>query len=235
MDCPPSRRTCLFDVDCPVPVNQGRTLRPLIAGVLLGLGALTGLPGATWGQLPADSCRAVHFTARVVAGQAFQHDLGGGLLFRLVPSRDPAISGWVIEVHPEHDRGPDSERSWVATPPYRFWNPRYLDTSYGWTAEAVVAANVREFAFIADSASHAAAVAAARVLLWPAGIADSSLVAARATLDAAPRALASLRIVDASIEGNALASMSVEVDACVPTGSGGRRPVPGPSRALLDD
>ena len=98
-------------------------MRPVLTALLVVLGA------ATLDAQPA--CRASRFDGEVSHGQAFEHELAPGLVFRLAPERHPANPpGWRIEVRSRAMPEPENELSWVVTPPYRFWNPRYLDTSY---------------------------------------------------------------------------------------------------------
>ena len=93
------------------------------------------------------TCILLSFRGEVSANQAFERRFGDGLLFRLVPEGEQF--GWDIEVVP--DRPGDtrqSEYTWVVTPPYHFWNPRYLDASYGMSASEAVRSSPRNFNFV---------------------------------------------------------------------------------------
>jgi hypothetical protein len=72
-------------------------------------------------------------------------------MFSLVPSN----SGWTIEINPQvvNGNGP-SEYIWVVTPPYRSSNPRYLDTTYGVSAEEAVHETPRSFNFVLTEAQY---------------------------------------------------------------------------------
>lgn len=94
-------------------------------------------------------------SGQVRAGSSFERAFGDGLLFRLraAANAPPNPAGWTVEVRD----GADGEHDfvWVATPPYRWWNPRYLDTSYGQTAPGAVARDVRTFGFVTDEDAYA--------------------------------------------------------------------------------
>lgn len=104
-------------------------------------------------------------TGQVAAGRSYQQSFGNGLLFRLGPAvkAPPNPEGWTIEVRD----GVDGENDfvWVATPPYRFSNPRYLDTSYGNDARDVIAWDVRSFAFVTGEEEYRALAEAVRFLV----------------------------------------------------------------------
>lgn len=99
-------------------------------------------------------CRTLE--GEVVAGGSYEHAFGDGLLFRLAPNAPapPNPPGWTIEVR----AGPEGRHDfvWVATPPYRWSNPRYVDTSYGVDARRAVAWDVRTFGFVADEEEYGA-------------------------------------------------------------------------------
>jgi hypothetical protein len=99
------------------------------------------------------TCMLLSFRGEVSANQAFERRLGDGLLFRLVPKGEQF--GWDIEVVP--DRPGDSSQSeyvWVVTPPYHFWNPRYLDASYGMSASEAVRSSPRNFNFVLNEEQY---------------------------------------------------------------------------------
>src|SRR5690348_4346832 len=89
------------------------------------------------------------FSGEVSEGQTFRKSLGHGLDFVLAPTTEPEITGWTVKVSPR-DKPLDPECAdflWVVTPPYRFQNARYLDTSYRTTAQEAVRWSPREFSF----------------------------------------------------------------------------------------
>ncbi|MGA7303762.1 MAG: hypothetical protein WBW88_02760, partial [Rhodothermales bacterium] len=72
-------------------------------------------------------CPDTTMSGTVEQGERFEQFFGDSLKFVLDPSKSPPNpDGWTIRVV-----GPDSTHDYllVATPPYRFSNPRYLDTS----------------------------------------------------------------------------------------------------------
>jgi hypothetical protein len=139
------------------------------------------------------------FAAEVFRGQDSEREFGPGLIFRLRASRDPRTPGWTIEVRPRGESTPEVEFSWVATPPYRFFNPRYLEVSYGYSAEQIVQINPREFRFVRNRAGYELASEAVRKLLWPSGITPEELERAEKTLADLETCRGILRILDSRI------------------------------------
>ena len=71
----------------------------------------------------------------------------------------------------------------VATPPYRFSNPRYVNTGYGITAEAALSWAHREFAFVAEAHDYDTAREALSVLLWSGTHTPDEVVRAQAAME----------------------------------------------------
>src|SRR5688572_24767431 len=143
----------------------------------------------------------VKFAGEVHRGQDFEREFGNGLVFKLRASRDrdSVTPGWTIEVRPRGEAASDVEFSWVATPPYRSFNPRYLEVSYGYSAEEIVAMNPREFKFVRDRSSYDQASDAVRTLLWPAGVVQEDVNKAEKTLAGVETCRGVFRIVDSRI------------------------------------
>jgi hypothetical protein len=92
-----------------------------------------------------DQCLHLSFAGEVSAGQAFERKFSEKLGFRLNASQ----SGWTIEVISyEQTDSDNAEYSWVVNPPYRSYNVRYLDTTYGTTAKEAVEYSPRDFNFV---------------------------------------------------------------------------------------
>jgi hypothetical protein len=157
--------------------------------------------------------QATRFTAEISRGQDFEREFGAGLLFRLRASKDPQTPGWTIEVRPKAETNPEVEYSWVVTPPYRFFNPRYLEVSYGFSAKQIVEINPRDFNFVINRADYDAGAEAVRKLLWPVGIDDAQLDRARKVLDELPTCHGTLRILDSRV-GNSIEWLRFEVELC---------------------
>ena len=103
------------------------------------------------GSFKEAKCLQLAFQGEVSNGQAFECPIGGNLLFRL----NSRSMGWTIEITPQASGGPErSEYVWVVTPPYRSWNPRYLDTSYGMSASEAVHNTPREFNFVLNDTQY---------------------------------------------------------------------------------
>jgi hypothetical protein len=111
-------------------------------------------------------CSTIKFSGEVKKGQAFEKDVNAELLFKLAPELHPANpQGWTIEIRSKEN--PEHDYVWVATPPYRFSNPRTLDTAYGMSARQAVDWSPRTFAFVLNQEDYEKLNGAVRTLLWP--------------------------------------------------------------------
>lgn len=119
----------------------------------------------------------VHFTGEIMRGKTFQQKIDQDLIFRLALTPGYADLGWKIEIAPKDD--PDDgpiEFSAVATPPYRTYNPRYLETSYGNTAKQAVAMTPRVFYFVETVDDEHRAEECLNAALYPTNISDEERV-----------------------------------------------------------
>lgn len=118
------------------------------------------------GDAPAAPVPCDTLSGDVRHGEIYERRFGGDLLFRLRPSSQapPNPEGWTIEVLAAPDY--EVDRVWVATPPYRFANPRDLTTSYGHTARDVVTNARREFAFATGEEEYEALAGLVDTILW---------------------------------------------------------------------
>ena len=167
------------------------------SNLLAGLAALLlCVPADARGQeIPA--CTDTVIVGHVEAGEAFEARLAPGLVFRLDPEVHPQNpQGWTIRVTPESE--PGSDYSMVATPPYRFSNPRYVNTGYGITAEAAIAWTPRRFSYVATDADYEAAQNALEILLWSGGRSAAEIASAQNVLDGLQLYRGELRIEGAS-------------------------------------
>lgn len=130
------------------------------------------LCGSLWGQCADGRDRTLRFAGEVARDQTFRKDIGRGLDFVLTPLKEPpsgGLTGWTIQVSP-HGRPPAPECTdflWVVTPPYRFWNHRYLSTEYGNTAQEAVAMSPREFNFVLNCEDYRIERQRVGQVLWP--------------------------------------------------------------------
>jgi hypothetical protein len=99
-------------------------------------------------------------------GKAFEREITPGLLFRLTPTPGDEHSGWVIEVVPKSG-APEDEFSAIATPPYHFYNARYLDTSYATKAKDAVALSPRAFNFVFTTEDSRVAQEFVELIIYP--------------------------------------------------------------------
>ena len=136
-------------------------------------------------QPQAPSCREARVTGRVQQGQAFEASFTDDLMFRLEPEAHPTNPrGWTIRITSSVDS--QSDYAMVATPPFRFSNPRYVNSAYGITAEAALAWTPREFAFVASVEAYQSAMEALEVLLWPGNYTQAEVKQAEVALDELP-------------------------------------------------
>ena len=187
----------------PRPPRPGRDAAPGVGLTALAcvLAALLA-PGGAAARAPCDT-----LAGTVRAGESWEHPFGDGLVFRLraTGQAPPNPAGWTIEVRT--GPGGEHEYSWVATPPYHFWNPRYLDTSYGLTAREAVARDVRSFGFVTGEEAYARLSRAVELLTSsrPVDVTEAAHAAARDSAEATWKAMmegvgrGELRITDAAV------------------------------------
>jgi hypothetical protein len=138
-----------------------------------------------------DRGREVFYVAGEVSrGQLFTGNFSDRLVFGLFPTR----YGWDISVWDRKTLKDDFV--FVATPPYRFFNPRYIGAIYGYSAADAVALTPRVFEFVLNRKDHANALAAVQLLMWPHSQRTNELDAAERFLQTVPRGRGVLRIVD---------------------------------------
>lgn len=101
-------------------------------------------------------------------GKKFEHDIGHGLMFQLTPDADAPDTGWTIEIVPKSRASSgEDEFSAIVTPPYHFFNLRYLDTSYGTTAKESVGISPRTFNFAQSPEDARAALEIVNSEIYP--------------------------------------------------------------------
>jgi hypothetical protein len=140
------------------------------------------------------------FTGEASEGKTFRKDIGHGLDFVLASNPDSS-TGWTIEVSPQaKPSDPECEDFlWVVTPPYRFENPRYLDTTYGITAQDAVHRSPREFSFVLTCADYLIEVERVDRVLWPYNYSKQEADDALAKLGSSPVGTGQLWIEDSKI------------------------------------
>lgn len=165
------------------PGPRVNTQRRIVAVCVLLAASVTDVAHAEPPQTA--SCRETVLAGRVEQGQTFEAAVAANLVFRLVPEIHPNNpSGWTIQITPAGD--PDADYLMVATPPYRFSNPRYVDTGYGMTAAAALSWTPREFAFVAEAQDYETATESLGVLLWPGSRTQAEVERAQTALDEVP-------------------------------------------------
>lgn len=142
----------------------------------------------------------VRFTAEVLRGQIYEHDIGHDLVFRLTPAVSDEGGGWVIGILPAIEPSDESiEFVEIATPPYHSYNDRYLAATSGYSAREAVAITKRKFYFVQSVADEHIANEVVNAALYPSAVSDAEK--GRITGEAAGLYLGSgeLRIVHSRI------------------------------------
>lgn len=196
-----------------------------LLGLAFGVAALVALGGPARATEPTGQeagCDRVEGT--VEHGEAYRALLPSGYELLLEPASHPANpQGWTIRVF----LPPDEERdlSVYATPPFRFSNPRYLDTGYGHTAAQAVAWSERRFHFATGPADHDVLATAVVALLWPYDYAEETLEQARRAIDSVPVGSGRLRVLDARLREpddqfplGLIEQLHFEAELCPPAG-----------------
>jgi hypothetical protein len=137
--------------------------------------------------------RSVRFPGEVSRGHKYSRDISGRLVFNLFPTD----YGWDIAVWDKRD--PKADFVFVVTPPYRFFNPRYIGAIYGYSAAEAVALTPRIFYFVVNREDHAKALAAVQRLSLSQGGSKNELEEAKRFLDTVPKGQGELKIVDATL------------------------------------
>ena len=161
-----------------------------------GSGAVTAPHGS--GGLGRQACEPP-IRGAVIRAHDFEQAFVDGLVFRLAAmgNSPPNPQDWTIEVRP--GAFPDHEYSYYASPPFRFWNPRYIGTSYGYSAVRAVEHDVREFQFLTNEEDYHRAREAMEVVLWPGNYSRSEYDAAARALGSLAKGRGSLRILNSRL------------------------------------
>lgn len=168
--------------------GASRLITVVTTGLLFFAGSLCMGQGG-----PRELCPDTTISGQVASGERFEAMFADSLHFILQPSIGPPNpEGWTIRVTGSN---PDHDFLLVATPPYRFNNPRYLDTSYGHTAQEAVAWSERSFSFVLNEMDFQRMFEAIGVLLWPADEDSSAIATAREVLDTVEKGAGLFRIL----------------------------------------
>ncbi len=172
----------------------------------------------------ASTCVTTTFFGNVHRGLPYVQPIGGGLSFRLVPfpmasaeKGGPNFIGWTIEVAYLKKKGEmEREFSWVMTPPYRQWNARQLNTSYGKSVSDVFAADHTVY-FPLDVLDYAEADRMVTRILWRSS--PQELVEAQREIPRIPIGATKLTILGQQLGENStsMETLSFKVDLTIPT------------------
>ncbi len=115
----------------------------------------------------------VRFTGEVYDGTVFDREVGHDLVFRLTPLAGDAAGGWVIEIVPKVQPADEpAEFLAIATPPYHFYNERYLAGAYGYSTKEAVAISPRRFNFVLTIADDHIAEDVVNSAIYPSTASD---------------------------------------------------------------
>ena len=150
--------------------------RSLVLAATLGCAVCVSSPARAQSPASASSpaeTSQVRFTGEVYDGTVFDREVEHDLVFRLTPLTGDAAGGWVIEIVPKMQPGDEpAEFSAIATPPYHFYNERYLAGAYGYSTKEAVAINLRRFNFVLTVADDHIAESVVNSVLYPSAASD---------------------------------------------------------------
>jgi hypothetical protein len=116
-------------------------------------------------------------TGEVTRGNAFQQDIGRGLMFQLAPPSNAPDAGWVIEIVPKtQPAGGAVEFSSIATPPYHTYNDRIIVPAYGRSASDVLNLKKRTFFFVDSVNDEHRAEEVVNAAYYPTDLSDQDRV-----------------------------------------------------------
>jgi hypothetical protein len=139
----------------------------------LGNSRSTQAQGESAAQRAEAEASEVRFGGEVFAGTRFVYDIGHGLVFGLQPLTGDGGGGWVIEIVPKvQPQGDPVEFSEIATPPYHFYNDRYLAAAYGYSAKEAAQMTTRKFNFVLSVADEDKANDVVNAMLYPSASSD---------------------------------------------------------------
>ena len=139
----------------------------------LGNSRSTQAQGESAAQRAEAEASEVRFSGEVFAGKRFVYDIGHGLVFGLQPLTGDGGGGWVIEIVPKvQPPGDPVEFSEIATPPYHFYNDRYLAAAYGYSAKEAAQMTTRKFNFVLSVADEDKANDVVNAMLYPSAISE---------------------------------------------------------------
>lgn len=196
--------------------------------MVLAGGALTTTATLAWtaepdrGAVLEQGCEPV-FRGEVARDADFERAFGDGLVFRLAAAGNspPNPQEWTIEVRSA--ASPDHEYAYYASPPFRFWNPLYIGTSYGYTAERAVELAVREFRVLTNEFDYARARRAIDAVLWPGNYSKAEYDLGVRVLGELPMGRGALRIIGSRLTPptserplGSIERLEFEVTLCLP-------------------
>lgn len=124
--------------------GRGLALAVIFAAMLM--------PLPVFGAPPGRVCSRVVLSGEVNGGQEWKSAIGEGWVFRLVPIRGDAGSGWDLVVDRDPGAGyPDALL--LASPPWNSINEREVGTTYGLRAQDAIGWNPRSFRFLTNPAA----------------------------------------------------------------------------------
>jgi hypothetical protein len=174
---PDRRRETIGPARCKIPAFMVRSSIVWIVPSVFLLALVCANPNCAMAQGESAAQRAaaeasqVRFSGEVLAGKQFVHDIGHGLVFGLQPLTGDGGGGWVIEIVPSVQAPDDPvEFSEIATPPYHFYNDRYLAGAYGYSAKEAVQMTTRKFNFVMSVGDEDKANDVVNAALYPSAI-----------------------------------------------------------------
>ena len=136
----------------------------------------------------------VEFAGEVSNGDEFRKAISTDLDFVLVPDE----GGWTVEIEPRHQTGAAGCANFasVATPPFHFFNQRYISPGYEYDAAAAVKLSPREFFFVTTVEDCLRTGNAADILSHPGSFSKPEVAQADRDFDRKPFGAGRLWILD---------------------------------------
>jgi len=158
----------------------------------------------------------------VVAGGAFEHAIGGGLISRLRPEKlgpDSSLDGWTIELFPQ--TSPQHDYIYPVNPPIRFNGLQTLGATYGDDATTSLG-HPHQMRFLLDANVYERIQPLLTAALWPYNAPHPETAGAEylGTLKELPTGRADLTVLsyDLEPETDSIRHINIRVTFTVPAG-----------------
>ena len=140
----------------------------------------------------------LRFPGEVSNGEAYQREIGAGVVLRLRPTN----TGWTIGIVPKVQCEEYEDWASVVNPPYRGYNDLILDAAYNVKAKQAVALSPRKFSFVLTCEDYKRESGQLAIVLWPYRYSQQAVDNALAKLGTSPQGKATLTIVQSQVSAS---------------------------------